>query len=260
VSDPELVVHPQLRWKRPYAMDASALEGSRNCSCAVGAGLVEWATRGVRAPTHHEFRVAAGDPRDSDNHQRGLSSAELRNAYKSFGVDATRRFEAPFAEARQALADGHAISACLDYGTINDVAPELSGQRTFRTGHHVALLGFTPNDARTGGFNSTTVYDPLFDGRTKAWGTAPLGPQLSRLRVYRDAMGAFRVNGATYSKGQPIGEDKGVFLIVRRSPAPAGAVVAAGPAFTDAQVADLRARLEEAEKQIAELKVQLGVN
>jgi hypothetical protein len=240
-------------------MDKSAQEGSRNCACAVGAGLVEWATRGTRAPTHHEFRIAAGDPRDSNNDPRGLSSAEVKDAYKSFGVDVTRRFGAPFAEVRQALADGHAISACVDYGTINDEAPELSGQRTFRTGHHLALLGFTPNDPRTGGFNSTIVHDPLFDGRTKGWGTAPLGPQLSRLRVYRDAMGAFRVNGPTYSKGHPIGDDMAVFLIVRRAPAPAGAVAAAGPVFTDAQVADLRARLEEAEKQIADLKVQLGV-
>jgi hypothetical protein len=224
----------------------------------VGAGLVEWATRGAKAPTHHEFRVAAGDPRDSHNDPRGLSSSEMRDAYKSFGVDVTRRFGANFAEVRQALADGHAISACLHYGTVNDEAPELSGQRTFRTGHHVALLGFTPNDPRVGGFNSTTVYDPLYDGRTKPWGTAPLGPQLSRLKVYRDAMGAFHVNGATYSKGNPIGDNKGVFLIVRRAPASGGVSAAAGPTLSEAQVADLRKRLEDAEKVIADLKAKLG--
>ena len=239
-------------------MDKSPLEGSRNCACAVGAGLVEWATRGRKTPTHHDFRLAAGDPRDANDQPRGLASSELRAAYKTFGVDVTRRFGADFSEVRQALADGHAISACLDYGTINDQAPQLSGQRTFRTGHHVALLGFTPNDPRAGGFNSTTVHDPLFDGRTKDWGTAPLGPQLSRLRVYRDAMGAFRVNGATYSKGHPIGENKAVFLIVRRAPAQDGELDPAGPAFTDAQVAALRKELDDAKARLAVLEAKLG--
>ena len=85
--------------------------------------------------------------------------------------------------------------------------PELSGQRTFKGGHHVALLGFTAHDPKTGGANSTTVFDPLFDGRTKPWGKAPEGPKLAPLPVYRRTpMGNFRVGGATYASGHPLGE------------------------------------------------------
>ena len=239
-------------------MDDSAVEGSRNCACAVGAGLVEWATRGTKTPTHHEFRLAAGNPKVKGQ-PVGLSSAQLKDAYLSFGVDATRRFDAPFSEVREALQAGHAISACLDYGFINDNAKELSGQRTFRTGHHVALLGFTDDDQRVGGANSTVVYDPLFDGRTKDWGTAPLGPQLAPLHVYRGAMGAMHVGGATYASGHPIGNGQAVFLVIKRAAPAAGAVAAAGPSFTDADVAALKAELAEAKQQIAGLKTQLGI-
>jgi hypothetical protein len=259
VGADELVVQPQLRWKRPYAADLSALEGTRNCACAVGAAFVAWATRDAQTPTHHEFRVAAGDP-TLGGKPRGLASAEVLHAYKHFGVDASLRRGASFAEVRQALKDGQGISACIDYGFINRNAPELSGQKTFSGGHHVALLGFTSDDPRFGGANSTVVYDPLFDGRTRAWGTAPLGPQAAPLKVYRGAMGAFRLGGATYAAGHPIGDDTGIFLIVHRAPAVAAAAV--GPSNREAQLAaeneQLKAQLQDALTRIAELEADPG--
>jgi hypothetical protein len=259
VSDPELVVHPQLRWKRPFAEAESALEGSRNCACAVGAALVEWATRGDRTPSHHDFRKKAGSPLDSKNKPRGLASSELAMAYDAFEVDCELRRGKSFELVRNALSDGHAISACLDYGTINREAPQLSGQRTFKGGHHVALLGFTPHDPRTDGANSTTVFDPLFDGRTKPWGTAPQGPQLAPIRFYRHAMGNFRVGGTTYASGHPLGDGLGTFLIVKRRPLRPGEGEPAGPPLTDLQVADLKAKLEEAQAQIDALKALIGI-
>jgi hypothetical protein len=244
MSDPELVVHPQLRWDRPFAAALSAFEGSRNCACAVAAGVVEWATRGAQQPTHHAFRIAAGNPKDGAGDPIGLSSKQVLQAYLHFGVDATRHFGASFAVAREALQNGHAVSLCIHYPFINANAPKLSGQKTFKSGHHVALLGWTPDDLQVGGANSTVVHDPLFDGRTKSWGTAPLGPQVAPFPVYRGAMGAFRVGGPTYAQGSPIGVDSGVFLVVRRAPASATAMSSSGPGITVAQLAAEKAELE----------------
>lgn len=262
MSDPEFVVNAQLRWDRPYAADLSAQEGSRNCACAVGAGFVAWATRGAKLPTHHDFRVAAGSPTNSNGEPRGLSSAEVKRAYEHFGVDVSRLFGDSFAIAREALIAGHGVSACIDYASINADAPELSGQRTFKGGHHVGLLGWTADDTRVGGVNSTIAHDPLFDGRTKPWGTAPKGPQLAQARVYRGAMGAFRVGGSTYAEGKPIGDHLGIFLIVRRAPERAVAMDAAGPTITEAQLAaenaDLRTQLQAAQAEIVQLKEQIA--
>ena len=259
MSDLELVVHPQLQWKRKFAEADSALEGSRNCACAVGAALVAWATRGDSTPSHHKFREKAGSPVNSKNEPRGLGSSELARAYRKFDVDCDLSRNEDFLKVRKALADGHAISACLDYGTINEEAHELSGQPTFKGGHHVALLGFTANDPQTGGTNSTTVFDPLFDGRTKPWGKAPEGPKRAPLPVYRHAMGNFRVGGATYASGHPLGSGRATFLVIKRRPLKSGEDEPVGPPLTDVQVADMKARLEEAEAQIDALKAKLGI-
>jgi hypothetical protein len=262
MSDPELVVHPQLRWDRPFAAALSAFEGSRNCACAVAAGVVEWATRGDQQPTHHDFRIAAGNPKNSAGDPIGLSSKQILQAYVHFGVDAKRHFGASFAMAREALQAGHVVSLCIDYPFINANAPKLSGQKTFKSGHHVALLGWTPDDPHVGGANSTVVHDPLFDGRTKSWGTAPLGPQVAPFPVYRGAMGDFRVGGPTYAQGTPIGDNLGVFLIVRRAPASATARSSSGPDITVAQLAADKAELESqlivARERIARLRQKVA--
>jgi hypothetical protein len=105
--------------------------------------------------------------------------------------------------------------------------------------------------------NTTIVHDPLFDGRTKPWGTAPSGPQRAPLKVYRGAMGAFRVGGATYATGNPIGDDLAIFLIVRREPA-VEALAATGPSLSEAQLAaenaELKTQLDAARAQLAQLR------
>jgi hypothetical protein len=258
VSDPDLVVFPQLQWQREFASADSAAEGSRNCACAVGAGIVSWATRGVDKPSHHEFRKRAGEPVNSNGEPVGLSSRQVFQAYESYVLGVSRHFGASFALVRDALQAGHAVSLCIDYRFINETAPDLSGQKTFKTGHHVALLGWIPNDPQAGGANTTVVHDPLFDGRTKPWGTAPLGPQRAQFSTYRGAMGAFHVNGATYALGTPIGDGAGVFLVVKRNPPLAVDLAAIGPtpdvAQLAAQKADLEVKLREAEAQIARLR------
>ena len=240
-------------------MADTAFEGSRNCACAVGAGIVAWATRGLRTPTHHAFRVAAGSPVNAHDDPIGLSSRQLLSAYNHFGVDVTRHFGASFTVAREALQAGHVLSLAIDYPFINENAPELSGQLTFKSGHHVALLGWRPDDASANGANTTVVHDPLFDGRTKAWGTAPKGPQRAPFPLYRGAMGAFRVGGATYAQGTPIGDGTGIFLVIKRSPASDEVAAAATGATVDvaqlaAEKAELEIKLQEARAQVARLR------
>jgi hypothetical protein len=72
-------------------------------------------------------------------------------------------------------------------------------------------------------------------------------------------MGALRVGGATYATGHPIGNNQAVFLVIKRAPPAAGAVAAAGPSLTEADVAALKAELAEAKQEIAGLKAQLGI-
>jgi hypothetical protein len=107
----------------------------------------------------------------------------------------------------------------VDYATINAFdGGKYSGQKTFRGGHSLVVQGWIPNDPNLAGRNSTTDNDPLFDGRKKSWGTAPNGPQQVPFLMIRQALGNFRVGGATYATGKPIGLNKGIFVVVDQTP------------------------------------------
>lgn len=212
-------VYPQLKWQAPEAAALSALEGSRNCAAASGAALVAWSTRDAVKPTHHDFRVAAGDPKDSSGNPRGLSSAEVLAAMLSFGTLATRYYGEDIATLTAALKAGKAAQCMVDYASINAFdGGKWSGQKTFRGGHSLVIQGWVPDDATLAGRNSTTDNDPLFDGRCKSWGCAPNGPQQAPFAMIRSALGNFRVGGSTYATGKPIGANKGIFVIVEQPP------------------------------------------
>jgi hypothetical protein len=217
-----LKVYPQLRRRRPESGALTTLEASRNCGPAGGAGLANWALGHVSGDpdfvTHHAFRLAAGDPRGSDGKPRGLSSAEILAGLKALGVTtATRHWGESTAQIPPALETGAALGLCVDYGTITDLAPWLSGQPTFRSGHFLDVYSWRWADPDNSGVDTVVDHDPLFDGRTRPTYTAPRGPQVGPWPVFVQALGRFRVGGKTYATGAPIGAGRGVFIIVRPS-------------------------------------------
>jgi len=250
--DADLVsVWPQLKWKDPKSAALSALEASRNCSCATGAAATAWSTRGAAQPSHHAFRVDAGNPKDAQDNPRGLATSEALKALLKNGALATRHYGEDFAVVWQALEAGKIVMCCVDYGAINAYdGGKYSGQKTFRGGHSLIVQGLIRNDPKLAGRNSTTDNDPLFDGRKKSWGTAPDGPQQVPVQMIRQAMGAFRVGGTTYATGTPIGVNKGVFLVIDQPETPEETI-----ARLTAELAACRA--ETPEQTIARLTAEL---
>lgn len=105
--------------------------------------------------------------------------------------------------------------------------------------------------------------DPDFVVRPQLRWDRPFAADLSAKEGARNcacavgAMGAFRVGGATYSTGSPIGDDLAIFLIVRREPA-VEALAATGPSLSEAQLAaenaELKNQLDAARAQLAQLR------
>jgi len=219
----EFATYPQLKWRKPESAALSAQEGTVNCAAAGGAGLANWGAEQDHLVTHHEFRLAAGNPGkvvDGTWVASGLSSAAVLTALKHFGCTAERFYAKSIDIAREALMAGYALGIAADYREIKILAPALSGQLTFKRGHFVDLFGFTFDNPDLSWWNSTVSHDTLYDGRTRGWGTAPLGPQVAPFWVYAEAMGKFRVGGKTYAEGTPIGTGKGIFIVVK----PRGAI------------------------------------
>lgn len=218
---PQLVIKENLEY-RPYQGTSSAYEGGVNCCPAGGAGLIAWATRDQSKPTHHDVRIAAGNPRDEAGRPRGLSTLNLMDAFKAFGVKATRITYGHYSIAKDALIAGHSLGICADYATINAwQGGKFSGQLTFKGGHFIVLRGFRRNDSAVNGRNSTRDHDPLFDGRTRKWGTAPNGAQVVPFYLMRTAMENFRIGPqAAYADRRPIkdiaGPGLGIFVIVEQ--------------------------------------------
>lgn len=213
----ELIVYPQLKWQQPESAALSKLEGQRNCGAAGTAGLANEALhRSTGDPgfiTHHAVRVGCGSPRYPDGSPAGLGTVQLDAYLQTLGLASERHFGDDVNIVKEALQAGHSVGICVHYPTINTLAPELSGQLSFKGEHFLVLKGWKARDKRKGGRNTTTAYDSLFDGRVRSWGTAPLGPQLARFNVYKEAMAQFRVllNGVPTA----IGAGKAVFIIVK---------------------------------------------
>lgn len=212
-------VYPQLKYRQPYSAALSALEASRNCTCAGTAGLaneylgLDLGEEGF--VTHHKVRMLAGDPRNDKGEPRGLGTSEAMKALTLLNVPAKRYYGESFQTARDALMRGSSVGICVHYPVINAYdGGKWSGQLTFKGEHFLVLKGWTAEDPDLAGRNSTTDHDSLFDGRTRTWGTAPLGPQVAPFSMFRAAMGKFLVNGT------PIGTDKGVFIVVDPAPPP----------------------------------------
>jgi len=209
-----LAVYPQLVSKRnaQYADEQGNItvaEGTVNCAAAGGAGLANAAVSQPVLVTHHAFRLAAGNPMIGGR-PGGLSMQAVTAALQGYGADATLYRGQDTDIARQALIDGAMLGMAIDYQTLNDNFPELSGQLTFQGGHFCVVYGWHRGRPR-----NTTSYDSLFDGRTRTWGTAPEGPQRAPFRAYRQAMSAYLVGGSPYANGTPIGAGLGIFIVVR---------------------------------------------
>lgn len=75
------------------------------------------------------------------------------------------------------LSEGRCLVVAINYGTLNDLMPALSGSPTFRGGHAIALQGLV----RQNGVAWTRLGDPLHDGRRQG---IPRGWQTVRVRRY----------------------------------------------------------------------------
>lgn len=218
----DVEVFPQLKRKRPESGALSRLEASRNCGASAGAALANWYKRlhsgDAGFVTHHAFRLAAGNPKLPDGTPSGLSSQNIADALKALGVPAERHWGESSAQVPRALELGAAVGLCVDYGTITDLAPALSGQPTFRAGHFLAVYSWRWADPKLGGADSLMDHDPIADGRVRPNYTAALQPLVGAWTVFEKALGKFRVGAPTYANGKPIGDGRGVFIIVRPAP------------------------------------------
>lgn len=210
-------VFPQLAWQSPESAASSKLEGSRNCAAASGAAAANCWPQG-QFVTHHDFRLAAGNPKRADGTPSGLSSSNVLRGLHALGVSsASRHYGESIEIGRAALLEGSALIVAVDYGEVNDHFARLSGQSSFRGGHSWLVYDYTPKDPRLGGRNSCRVDEGLYDGRRAG---IPKGPMLAPFRAVVAAAGAFRVGSTTgdYQDGKPIGAGAAVFVIVPEDP------------------------------------------
>jgi hypothetical protein len=155
---------------------------------------LHFSTNNQISPSATEIRKAMG--RDPNQHTGDLSTklAEQEKAYESFTPEASAidlklkqfatHYSAPWNDVMDALKAGKGVCMQLNYGTINDQVPELSGSLDFRGGHSVFLvLDKNPNFIR--------MYDGLCDGRTRVVNgkkvTYPRGPQKYPIYAIRKA-------------------------------------------------------------------------
>lgn len=215
-------VFPQLRLSHnkeywPEQGDITVREGAVNCGAAGGAGLANYGQTKTHL-THHAMRLKAGNPGfyRTVNGERiwiptGLSTSSLVDALKGLGCDAERKVGTIW-DATAALKDGHAVGFAVDYPTINAYRGGVySGDRRFDGPHFLVCKGWK----REGGINYTGDWDSTLDGRDKAYNilTAPVWVPFRMIRL---AAGNFRVGGVLdYPKGTPIGDNKGIFIIVK---------------------------------------------
>ena len=148
---------------------------SSDCGVRSASMGIDWATDGAKVPNVADFRRRAGTVGDKPNTtatlQKGVQSydtAAETNGYKP--LKATRKLQAPHSELDSLAGAGRWLTLSIDYGVVNDRRPDLSGDRAFRGGHSVGLLGRRV-------FNGTVEYkiwDPLADGRRDG---IPKGPK-----------------------------------------------------------------------------------
>jgi hypothetical protein len=218
----DVEVFPQLKRRRVESGALTVTEASRNCGAATGAALANWYKRlhsgDAGFVTHHAFRLAAGNPKLADGSPSGLSSSNIAAGLKALGVPAERHWGESSAQVPAALELGAAVGLCVDYGAINDLAPALSGQPTFRSGHALVVYGWRWADPKAGGADTLMDHDPIADGRVRPTYTAALQPLVGPWAVFEKALGKFRVGAPVYANGKPIGDGRGVFIIVRPAP------------------------------------------
>jgi hypothetical protein len=104
-------------------------------------------------------------------------------------------------EVTDRLRSGQSLVVGINYGTLNDLMPALSGSKTFRGGHFIMLGGYAgPDVPDKDGFRPreewTRLGDPLHDGRQ----SYPKGWQTVRVRRYLRAAETFGAAGKGRAK------------------------------------------------------------
>lgn len=89
---------------------------------------------------------------------------------------------------RDYLQSAWAVTTYIDYGYLQQHAPELTGDEDYTGFHAVMLFDFW---RRAGVGRMAHVSDPTFDGRTRGNWTAPKGVQSAPFPLYRDAAGLY---------------------------------------------------------------------
>ena len=218
--------------------------GQKDCAVMAIIMGIEVATCGRFRPTVAEVRKAAG------NAATGLTMAQWERALRWCVAESARRGTgsidlrmyrkpASMATLRDDLAAGRFAGVAVDYKVINQSAPQFSGQRTFHGFHALGLLGLR----KVAGVNRTTVYDPLYDGRSRNWGKAPSTPQDAPLPVYRDAMAGWAGNDGLFAG----------FTVAPGTPTPPP------PPETDAQKIDrLTRELAAAQRELATVPARIA--
>lgn len=209
-----LVVWPQLKWHNPASAALTAYEAGNNCAAASGAGAANAVLHGGDfVISHHDFRLKAGNPKDGDGRPSGISTGATEAALQAYGAKATRFYGQDVGIARDALRAGHIVLVAIHYPYINANYPTLSGDKRFKGEHSLSLFGWW-----RGRYRNTRSHDPLFDGRTRSWGTAPQGPQRAPFRAYVGAMAQFKiiVGGQTTTVANAFGPGKGIFIVVEQ--------------------------------------------
>jgi len=195
-------------------------EGQVNCGAAGGAGLANFSVPNLdHLVTHHEIRLKSGNPGYRNDNgvwiPTGLGTQGVTDAINKMGGKATRYSGVSIWTALDALKDGMAVGFCVDYPTINAFRGGIySGDRRFDGPHFLVAKGAR----RRLNHNEVGDWDSILDGRPKKAYTILTAPVWVPFRLIRLAAGNFRVGGATYNRGTPIGVDKGIFIVAEPAP------------------------------------------
>lgn len=216
---------------RPRRQLTSGRYAGANCGPVSTAHAVDWSSGGRVHPSPEAVRDALGGtwsgPGDATSlEDQARAWATYRDDARRMGLRLgryTRMLVKPWSEVIDALDAGHGIVLQIDYPTIRRRRPHLSGDPNFG-GLHVV---FIPR-RRPGALLS---FDGLYDGRKRAWGQAPKGPQWVPGWVAKEAAEVKIVRSLladeTFAQGKPDQERRrlakeradgnAVFAIVTRS-------------------------------------------
>lgn len=218
MSVPDIPWPGRRRLNHPKQLQTNSRWESSDCGlcamlCAIqdssGSGLIripredmaEWITA-LRSRMPHGPTWPATRPSDW---QRAMSSELVRGMFFGAGRKApstpTGVVSHDFIVTQ--LAKGRSFVVAINYGTVNDRTPELSGAPSFRGGHAIYLGGLV----RKNGIAYSRLGDSLHDGRVSSGKRVPRGFQTVRVRRYLRA-------AETWGTGGGVGKGRAMVMVV----------------------------------------------